>query len=272
VVSSTAPNGRVRSDGDVGPQLAQSVERALTILESFSSRRPELGVQELARALDTSPSTVSRLLAALENRGYVAQDDATGRFRLGSRALELGYRFADTDGLMIHAAPHVDALARQLKLTTELYVLDGNQMIRYMTAHSPPGQGMLGGSRFYPYRSAAGKILLAHLSTDVLATLISGDQSGAQPTLDELKRSLASARQGGYASDDEHAGIGKRSLAVPVRDASSEVVAALSVSGPVSRLSDRDMPSILEVVFDRAYEFSKSLGFRPHQALCDPAP
>ncbi len=270
MVSPAVPNSRVRSDGDAGPQLAQSVERALTILESFSSRRPDLGVQELARALDTSPSTVSRLLAALENRGYVTQDDSSGRFRLGLRALELGYRFADTDDLMIHAAPHVDALARQLKLTTELYVLDGNQMIRYMTAHAPSGQGMLGGSRFYPYRSAAGKILLAYLPTEELDALISADHSGTPPLVSELKREFATARQWGYASDDEHAGVGKRSIAVPVRNALSGVVAALSVSGPVSRLSDTDMPNILEVIFDRAYEFSRSLGYRPHQALCEP--
>ncbi len=269
MVSPAVPNGRSRPDGDAGPQLAQSVERALTVLESFSARRPELGVQELARALDTSPSTVSRLLAALENRGYVAQDNATGRFRLSVRALELGYRFADTNDLMIHAAPHVDALARQLKLTTELYVLDGQQMIRYMTANSPPGQGMLGGSRFYPHRSAAGKVLLAHLAPDLLSALVSGYPSEA-PAVDGLRRELAAARQWGYASDDEHAGVGKRSLAVPVRDASAEVLAALSVSGPVSRLTDAEMPNILEAMFDRAYEFSRSLGYRPHEALCEP--
>src|SRR5579883_578567 len=159
-------------DKDSGRQLAQSLDRALTILESFSSRRPELGVQELARMLDASPSTVSRLLATLESRGYVQQDSVTERFRLGVRALELGYRFADTSELMTRAAPHVDALAQQLKLKAALSGLDGGQLIRYMSVNYPPGQTMIGGFRFYPHNSAAGRILLASLAPAELEKVI----------------------------------------------------------------------------------------------------
>ncbi len=263
------------SEQEAVPQLAQAVERALTMLETFSARRPQLGVLELARALGSSPSTTSRLLAALEQRGYVAQDDATGRYRLGVRALELGYRFADTDELILRAAPHLDALAQQLKLRGDLYRLESGQLLRYLTANYPPGQTMTGGWRFYPYTSAAGRVLLAFLPEGEQAVLVRGGQLLAtlheRLTVDRLQAQLEAIRLRGYDMDDDAAGVGKRSLSVPVRDASGGVIAALSVTGPASRLVDAEIPAILEVVFDRAFEMSKALGYRPYQALCEPA-
>jgi DNA-binding IclR family transcriptional regulator len=252
------------------------VDRALAVLEAFSARRPQLGVNELARILETTPSTMSRLLAALENRGYLQQDQETGRFRLGIRALELGYRFADTSELLIRAAPHVDALAQQLKLRVDLFGLDDGQLVRYLSASFPPAQTLVGGWRFYPYGSAAGRVLLAARSAEGLAGLLAESPPPAGPgetaaqAAAALRSDLETTRQRGFAADDGAAGAGKRSLSVPVRDATGAVAAALSVTGPASRLSEEEVPTILEVLFDRAFEFSKSLGYRPHQAWCEP--
>jgi IclR family pca regulon transcriptional regulator len=271
----TSLQDRTRSEAEA-PPAAQAIERALAVLEAFSARRPELGVNELARIVDTTPSTMSRLLSALESRGYLQQHETTGRFRLGIRALELGYRYADTSELLIRAAPHVDALAQQLKLRVDLYGLDGGQLVRYLSAAAPPAQTLIGGWRFYPHGSAAGHVLLAALSPQTLARALAESpppppaDATDQAAAEGLQARLEATRHDGYAADDGAAGTGKRSLAVPVRDATGAVVAALSVSGPASRLSEEEIPALLEVLFDRAFEFSKSLGYRPHQALCEP--
>ena len=70
---------------------SQSLERGLGILASFTSAQPLLGVSELARAVGLSRSTTHRYMATLTRLGYLQQDPATRRYRLGPRVLDLGF-------------------------------------------------------------------------------------------------------------------------------------------------------------------------------------
>lgn len=270
--SPVAENHRNSAEGGVEQRLTQSIDRALAILETFSSLQPEAGVQELARKLALTPSTVSRLLATLERRGYVEQDRFTGRFRLGVSTLELGYRYIATSSLIVRAAPHLDMLAQGLGLNAHLYGLDRGQLIRYVSISNPPCQTLAGGFRFHAHTTASGKLLLAYLAPEELARLLEGiDLPPATPrsitTVEALREDLEGIRQRGYGTDSEESRLGNACLAVPVRDAAGVVIAALSVSGPVRRFGEEHRAVILEQLFDRAYQLSHAMGYVASQAV-----
>jgi IclR family acetate operon transcriptional repressor len=265
--------GRRNSDGaGLEQRLAQSLDRALVILESFGSVQPEAGVQELAGRLALTPSTVSRLLATLKRRGYVEQDQFTGRFRLGLSALELGYRYAATSDLIVRAAPQLDMLAQQLGMNAHLYGLDRGQLIRYVSVLNPPRQALTGGCRFRAHTTASGKLLLAYVDAQELARLLETvDLPPATPrtitTVEELRKDLEAIRQRGYGIDNEESRLGNACLAVPVRDAAGTVIAAISVSGPVSGFGEGRRSQIVEQLFDRAYQLSQAMGYLTSQAV-----
>jgi IclR family pca regulon transcriptional regulator len=98
------------------------------------------------------------------------------------------------------------------------------------------------GSRFPAYRTALGRALLSETSEDRIAALWEqSDRSAPTPrtvqSLDEFRSALAAARSLGYAIVEEELDVGLRSLAVPVRDRTGEIVAAMNVSTHVSRTS-----------------------------------
>jgi IclR family KDG regulon transcriptional repressor len=271
-VATTKVRRHVGANSDLGQQVTQSIDRALTILEAFSSLQPEVGVQELAVKFGLTPSTVSRLLATLESHGFVEQDRFTGRFRLGLSALELGYCYASTNSLIIRAVPHLEALSQRLGLSAHLYGLAKGQLIRYMSVLNPPRQSLTGGFRYHPHPTSAGKLLLANLDPEELQNLLATIELPAATdrsvtTVEELRRELAIVRQQGYGVDNEESRRGQACLSVPVRDATGTVIAAISISGPVSRLSEEQRPALLEELFDRAYQLSQAMGYVAGQAL-----
>jgi len=230
--------------------------------------RPDLGVQELAGLLGLSPSSVSRLLATLESRGYIEQDTVTRRYRLGRSALALGYYFASTSELMVRASPHLEALARQFPIHVHLYGLDRGRVFRYMSLTDTPTVTMCRWNRGMTHTTASGKVLLADMGPEELeATIRLTGLPALSPrsitTMEALRAELAATRQRGYGVDDEETGLGAYCLAAPVRDATGQTIAALSVAGRVSVFRDEQRQLILEVLLTEAAHLSEELGYHP---------
>jgi IclR family acetate operon transcriptional repressor len=271
-MASSSVRRRVSANGDLGQQLTQSLDRALMILGTFSSLQPEAGVQELAVKLALTPSTVSRLLATLERRGYVEQDRRTGRFRLGLSALELGYHYVATSELIARAMPQMCTLAQHLGLDVYLYGLDRGQMVRYANIFNPPRLAQSPGVRFHPHTSASGKLLLAYLDAEALERVLATIElrpvtPRSITTLVALREDLEAIRQRGYGTDNEESRLGNACLAVPVRAAAGTVVAALSVGGPVRRFAEEHRAEILEHLFDRGHQLSQAMGYVASQVV-----
>lgn len=269
-MAATSPGRRTAARAGGRPalgQLNQSVEKAIAILSAFGPQHPHLGAAELARQLGLSRSAVSRLLASLECGGYVTQDPRTGRFRLGIRALELGYRCFQTNELVIASAPYLTNVAQQLEVHAHLYGLLDGQLFRYLTVPYPTGVSVLGAFLFpgRAHATAAGKVLLAHLTRAQLTDTIGrwGLPAVTHRTLTDpvrLRTHLAEVRRGGYALDDEESAVGLRCVAVPVHDASGGVTAALSVSARSSRLPDERLLHVRDQLLEAAAHVSAALG------------
>ena len=151
---------------------SQSLERGLAILSSFRSGSPLLGVSDLAREVGLSRSTTHRYIATLAALGYLQQDPATRKYRLGPRVLDLGFSAINSMDLRELAAPHLQALSDETGRTVNMAVLDGADIVYIERCRtSQRGQRDIDlnlhiGSRLPAYCTSMGKVLLAGLEPE----------------------------------------------------------------------------------------------------------
>ena len=250
----------------------QTVTNALRLLEVFE-KEDELGVSELARRLGLHKNNVFRLLATLEESGYIEQNLETESYRLGARCLQLGQLFARGQDLIARARPVLAKLSNELGETVHLAVLrdyrvlhlEGEQPDRLLVCSSRVGRHLP------PHCTALGKVLIAFSADDLQrrydSQIVSrgGLTACAPGTIvdgSKLFEHLRSVRMQGFALDLEEADHGVCCTAAPVRDVSGAVVAGISVSGPSCRLSeDAMLRHTVGSVTEAADDLSRSLGY-----------
>ncbi len=250
----------------------QTVTNALRLLEEFGADE-ELGVTELSRRLGLHKNNVFRLLATLEEMGYVEQAEQSERYRLGVRCLELGYAFSRHRDLVRSARPVLEGLARETGETVHLGVLRDFQVVHL---DGEPASHLVAttlrvGQRLEAHCTALGKALLAASEASVRERFdrervargaLEPFTSATITDREKLFEHLRTVASQGWAVDLEERATGLCCAAAPVHDATGTVVAALSVSGPLFRLDaerllDRAVPAVLAA----AARLSRELGW-----------
>lgn len=256
----------------MGKPYIQAVDRALEVLLLFQQEKRELGVTEIANRLGLYKSTVYRVLATLERRGFVRKNPVTEKYWLGLRVYALGMLYNRLMGLQDIASPWLRKLGERFQETAHLAVLnDGNEEeaeiividkieTSYRLSLTPPV-----GSTFPAHCSGLGKVLLAYSDPAWVERAV-----GLKPlrrftantitSWEVLRRELANIRRDGYAVDNEEVEVGLRCVAAPIFDHTGSVVAAISISGPTSRLTDQRLPELIRGVTTIAGRISRELG------------
>jgi IclR family transcriptional regulator, pca regulon regulatory protein len=227
------------------PGFSQSLERGLAVLSAFRPDRPVAGISELARELGLTRSTTHRYVATLASLRYLEQDDATRKYRLGPRVLDLGFSMLGSLDLREIAAPHLRQLTDTTGHTSNLAIRDDTDVILIDRVRGRPGRyhqlefSLHVGSRLPSYCSATGKALLAflpHPDLDRLLDHVDLVQRGPRTLTDKksLLAELEQVRRTGLATNDEELESALRSIAAPVRSRSGQVVAAVNVAIPWS--------------------------------------
>ena len=245
----------------------RALERALDILDAFRLDRPALSLTELAARTGLAKSTATRLLAVLEERGYLERSAETERYRIGVRAFEVGSIYIQTTTVEAEAQPALQRLARECNQTANLGILDRGEVVHLAVV--PPDRPIrfsaAVGQREYAHCTALGKALLAALDDGQLAAAVGGPELPGRTgrtlrTLDALRADLARVRERGVALDDEESYTGLRCLAAPIYDDKGRAVAAISVSGPLGEFTDDTLPRYTEAVLRAARDVSSRLG------------
>jgi DNA-binding IclR family transcriptional regulator len=216
----------------VNPGTA-GLARGLEVLAALST--PEaggggLGVVRLAELVEGDKSQLSRTLATLAEHGFVERDPATLAFRLGWRVFGLAASVSE-DRLLAIAPAALRGLVRELGESAHLSVRQGSQVLTLLsespasTLHAPARAGGLAPIA----TTSAGRVLVIDLADDELAEL----------GLSDALEAIARARSDGFAIVREEFEPGLVAAAVPIRDASGRVIAALNVSAPRFRFDDR---------------------------------
>jgi len=208
-----------------GRSTHQSLQRAVVILRTFTEQSPALTVGEISRLTDIHKSTVSRILSTLLDEGMVRYEADSSRYSLGVGLVELaGVALGQID-VRGAAMPYMEHLAHDVDETVALCVLRGSEAVTVAHAsgrHSVRHVVWIG-RRIPLHSTAAGKILLAPTAT------APGSVSA------ELGAELDRIRSDDLATEIDEFEVGTTSIAVPIRDTSGAVTAALSIGAPTER-------------------------------------
>lgn len=243
--------------------------RAVALLKAFTDAHPTRSLGELARATGLSKATAYRLLTALEHEGLVVRDPDGVGYRLGPALIALGGRALRANDLRRAAHEELERLAEATGETATLEVLDGADVLvldEVVGGHRVATAPSLG-ARWPAHATSTGKALLAYLPEARLDDVLKGplprytDRTLADPA--RLRRALATVRRRGYAVAFGELEEGFVAVGAPVRNHDGEVVAAVSVGGPVHRLPRRRLPALARQVRQAAERVSARLGYDP---------
>jgi len=245
----------------------KSLEKALIILRLMIEAGQPISLTEISKKLNFGKGTVHRILATLKAHQFVRQDSKTLEYGLGFMAAEMSTAIKAEDYIVKIITPYLKKLSESCPEAISASVLEFNE-IRYIARFesSEPLRVSIGeGTKFPAHCTATGKVLLSALSDEQLKKMYGGRENILTLTkksigsfarlLQELKR----VRNENLAFDFEEALIGVNCVARPIRDSKDEILTAISISGPVSRMTKQKMLKFAELLKDISAEISKGI-------------
>jgi len=248
------------------PQRLSSVATAIALLKAFSEDDTEIGISSLAKRLGLAKSTVHRLATTLVSDGLLEQDPQSGKYRLGIALFRLGALVRRRMDVSNEARPFLFDLRKKTNETVHLAILDGTEIMYVYYLESTQAIRMRSdlGGRKPAFCTAEGQAILAFGPPEIVERVAKAGLRARTPQtitdVTRLAKELQVVRQRGYAMDDEESEIGMRCIAAPIRNDAGEIVAAVGVAGPVSRLTKKTLASFAPHVIGTAAAISARLG------------
>lgn len=242
----------------------QVIDRLVQLLDAVARDDAPVSLKFLAAETGLHPSTAFRILASAQQHGLVERD-ASGRYSLGAKLLQLGSRVTASLDLTREARPIMEWLRDQVGETVNLAVREGDEVVyvERVTSRRMIRVEQVVGSRAPLHVTAVGKMMLADDGDPALGAYArrTGLPSYTPNTLTSvaaLRREVNEGFRRGYALDNEEADLGVGCIGVPVRDAVGHVIAGLSVSAPIERRREEWIPLVMEA----GRRISARMGYR----------
>jgi DNA-binding IclR family transcriptional regulator len=244
-----------------------AVDRASAILEEVARSSRGLRLPEMAYRLGLPKSSTHSLLVALERRGYLQRNAATGRYQFGAKIFTLANAGLKGMALRETSYPILAALMRQTGLNVHMAILDRDHavLIEQIARIGELAPMFWLGERLELHCTALGKALAA-FEPEEQWTRFARENSGLNRHNDNticssrrFLEDLAKTRKRGYAMDDEEVDLGVRCLSVPVFGPSGEAVAAISVSGTCQAVHAENAASLVKLLRNAAAQIGKAL-------------
>ena len=250
-----------------------AVERALILLRYITDNDDGLSIRESSRNFGYSPATVQKIIGALKSQGYIVQDELTERYHLGPEAVHLGLTALSRLDVRRAARPFLEKLSRESGETVFLAITRGASAVYVDKVVSDQPIRMdapLGAAR--PYNcTAVGKVLLAGMSSEEIEELYDNGAFEKRTEnsildVDTMHGEVENVREQGWAGDREEFDYGASCVAAPIYDHEGRLVAALTVSGPSTRIY-QDLDRIIELTVSRSEEVSKEMGYKEQKVI-----
>ena len=245
----------------------QSVEKAISVLETFADGQP-MRVSDVARGAAISQSNASRLLSTLESGGLVERDAQTSLYSLGLSLMTLAGVAVNQNSVHRAGRQIAQDLARQTGLGVNIALAHGAELVYLCNFEGPltPKSHTLLGQRVPVHATSVGKSTLIGSSRESRIALLPALVRYTDATItshDSLDSEVELIVSRGYATEAEEFVPGRASIAAPLRDQSGLIVAAISISGPVTAVDLETRETELgRLVRDTADRINAGLGYQ----------
>jgi IclR family transcriptional regulator, KDG regulon repressor len=254
--------------------IIQSVDRALQILDLFDEHQPELKITEISKQMNLNKSTVHSLLKTLVSHGYAEQDKESGKYRLGLKLFERGNFVSHNLDIRAIARRYLIDLSAKTGHTLNLVILDGKEGV-YVDKVEGRSAAILYsriGRRVPVHSSSVGKALVAFKSNEELMEILKDYHYKKQTphtilTEEAFLTCLTEVRERGYAIESQENEPGIACVAIPIRNHTGAVIAAVSMSMPAPRLETGEMDEIIENLKGIGHKISKDMGYQYRSPL-----
>lgn len=252
---------------DEPAQVVQSLTRSLDIIEKLVDAGSSLGVTELSKSLGLHKSTVYRLLSTLVYRGYVEQD-RHGRYKIGLKLFEIGGIVLNNMGLRKRIKPYLERLREETKETIHLGIMDNHEVVYIDKEETSETIRMYSevGRRVDAHCTSLGKVLLAYankeLPQEILENNLKKYTGNTITDKNELIEHLYKVKGQGYAVDNQEQEEGIRCIGGPIFDYKGDVIAAFSIAGPATRMTEDRVLKLVAKVKDYSNRISSSFGYK----------
>ena len=246
--------------------VIQSVTRAIDILKCFEETEV-LGVTEISNKIGLHKSTTFNIINTLEQCQYLEKDESSGKYRLGIELFRIGTKV--NSDLRKIVLPYLETLACQFKETVNFVIREEDYVIyleKIESPHSMRISTMVGG-RLPINATAVGKAILSGQPDHELREIVDGlsvvkftDHTLCDKNL--LLEQIKSVRFLAYSEDLEELEIGLICVAAPIFNHSGKAFAAISVSGPTSRMNEKFRKEIGRTLAGTTQEISRKLGYK----------
>ncbi|AWK43941.1 glyoxylate bypass operon transcriptional repressor IclR [Photorhabdus laumondii subsp. laumondii] len=269
VTSKKTKKTKITANNAVANGQVQSLSRGLTLLEYISESPGGIALTDLAQQAGLPNSTTHRLLTTLQQHGFIRQIGDLGLWVIGSHTFIVGSSFLQSRNLLALIHPILRRLMEDSGETVNLAILDHSEyeavIVDQVQCNALMRMSAPIGGKLPMHASGAGKAFLSTLSDNQLVQLLhkKGLHSYTQHTKttpSNLKENLEQARKQGYSFDDEEHALGLRCIAACIYDEHHQAFAAISISGPVSRITDDRITELGALVIRAAKEISKEYG------------
>lgn len=249
---------------------SQSSDKLLQILEYLAGQSAPLRLQDIAAALEMQQPTVLRYMNSLINQGYAYKDERTLRYILTWRICRLSHQVLSHTGLRDIVSPYLRELSYSFNCGACVAMRQDDELF-YLDVVDNPGSAMNSlqriGKNAPIHTTGSGKVLMAGLTEQHVKRIEErkGLERLTRNTIVELPvllEELDRVRKQGYAMDDEECEEGVRCVSVPLYDYTGQLVAAISIFGPIDNLEEqRIQKEILPALLDTAKQISVRLGY-----------
>ncbi|WP_342599192.1 IclR family transcriptional regulator C-terminal domain-containing protein [Psychrobacillus sp. FSL H8-0483] len=243
----------------------QSLDRGLQVIQAFSQNNQLLTVSHVSQITGLSRPTARRILLTLEHLGFA--ESTNGVFSLTARTLSLGYAYLSSNNTWSIAQTFMRDFVNKTGESCSISILDGTDII-YVARVSTKRIMSINldvGSRLPAYATSMGHVLLANLSKDKLEAYFHTTQLErfTDKTIidkNQLINILEVVRQKQWGGVDQQLEEGLRSIAVPLRNASGKVFAAINCSAHAGRITKEALrEELLPLLQETAEKISEAM-------------
>jgi IclR family KDG regulon transcriptional repressor len=239
------------------------VDKTFEIIEYMYERGGEIGISQISKDLDLPKATIYRILTTLKKWGYVEKTEELDKYMLGKSFIKLGSKVSSENDITSIAVPLINKLAKETGESINLGILHNSEVV---TVYNTKGEDFYLISNLIPVSplncSAMGKLFLSMFSDKELKEYFESNKPEIRTVnsvadLEGFLKLKKEIEQEGVSYDKEEYEYGLSCIAAPINGTQGNIIAAISISGPTTRLNYKGRENLQNLLISTAKEISK---------------